>query len=125
MGWLLFQATGLPSGRTQPSGGAGPTGTPLVHTNAKKHNRRSRAVDLDSEEVAGELGIVAPHRFKQLVAMERAPAVAGERVEEFELPLREGQGATIDAGHTTARIHLKAPDLNRGAFGGVGIVERA
>ena len=34
--------------------------------------------DINREEVAGKLGIVAPDRFEELVAVERAPAVAGE-----------------------------------------------
>src|SRR5437867_3657440 len=85
----------------------------------------AKAADVDREEVAGKLGIVAPNGFKELVSMERAAAVAGEGVEEFELPLRKGQRAAIDTDHTTGRVHLKAADLNRRAFGGIGIIERA
>src|SRR5262249_4489955 len=81
--------------------------------------------DINGEEVAGELGIVAPDGLEELVAMERAAAVAGEGVEEFELPLREGQSSAVDARHPASGIDLEAADLDGRALGRVGIVVRA
>src|SRR6266568_218212 len=85
-------------------------------------NLAAEAPHVDGQEVAGEFGVVAPDGFEELVAMERAAAVAGEGVEEFELPLREGKRAAVDGDEAAAGIDLETADLDRGALLGLGVV---